>query len=66
MSWPARAQVVLACRNTEKGAAALREIDGRGARAPQVELAALDLASLDSVRAFAEELHAMRTTASTC
>jgi NAD(P)-dependent dehydrogenase (short-subunit alcohol dehydrogenase family) len=47
------AAVVLACRNLEKGALAQREIE---AAAPQarVELAALDLGSLASVRAFAE------------
>jgi NAD(P)-dependent dehydrogenase (short-subunit alcohol dehydrogenase family) len=44
----AGAHVVLACRNLEKGEAALAEV-GSGA-----ELEALDLASLDSVRAFAE------------
>lgn len=48
------AHVVLACRDREKGAAAQHEI---AAAAPDatVELAALDLASLVSVRAFAEE-----------
>ncbi len=50
----AGASVVLACRNTDKGAAALRELTGEvpGAKA---ELAALDLASLDSIRSFAGE-----------
>ena len=47
------AHVVLACRNTAKGERALAEIR---AVAPdtQVELAALDLSSLDSVGSFAE------------
>src|SRR4249919_3584156 len=44
----AGAHVVLACRNLEKGQAALAEV-GSGA-----ELEALDLASLDSVKGFAE------------
>jgi NAD(P)-dependent dehydrogenase (short-subunit alcohol dehydrogenase family) len=44
----AGAHVVLACRNLEKGQAALAEV-GSGA-----ELEELDLASLDSVKAFAE------------
>jgi NAD(P)-dependent dehydrogenase (short-subunit alcohol dehydrogenase family) len=44
----AGAHVVLACRNLEKGEAAKREV-GAGA-----ELEKLDLASLDSVREFAE------------
>jgi NAD(P)-dependent dehydrogenase (short-subunit alcohol dehydrogenase family) len=44
----AGAHVVLACRNLEKGEAAQREV-GAGA-----ELEKLDLASLDSVREFAE------------
>jgi NAD(P)-dependent dehydrogenase (short-subunit alcohol dehydrogenase family) len=49
----AGASVVLACRDTAKGAAAARDI---AAKAPgaQVEVAALDLASLESVRAFAK------------
>ena len=46
----AGAHVVLACRNLEKGEAALKEV-GSGA-----ELEQLDLASLDSVKAFAERL----------
>ncbi len=44
------AAVVLACRNPEKGAAALADVRAVG----QAELAALDLASLASVRAFAQ------------
>ena len=44
----AGAHVVLACRNLEKGEAALQEV-GSGA-----ELEQLDLASLESVKAFAE------------
>jgi NAD(P)-dependent dehydrogenase (short-subunit alcohol dehydrogenase family) len=47
------ASVVLACRNTEKGAQALRSIQAAAPEA-QVEVAELDLASLASVRAFAE------------
>src|SRR5580698_3036852 len=47
------AHVVLACRNAEKGAAAVAEI-ARVAPGAQVELAALDLGSLASVKAFAE------------
>src|SRR5271168_1929904 len=48
------ASVVLACRNAEKGAAALEEIS-RAAPDAQVELASLDLGSLASVAAFAEQ-----------
>jgi NAD(P)-dependent dehydrogenase (short-subunit alcohol dehydrogenase family) len=48
----AGARVVLACRNMGKGEAALRQIVAPVAQA-RVELASLDLASLDSVRAFA-------------
>ncbi|MGH2852812.1 MAG: oxidoreductase [Solirubrobacteraceae bacterium] len=48
------AHVVLACRNAEKGAAALQEI-AQAAPGAQVELAALDLGSLASVQAFAEQ-----------
>ncbi len=48
------ASVVLACRNAEKGAAALEAISRVAPRA-QLELAALDLGSLASVRAFAEQ-----------
>ena len=50
----AGATVVLACRNTEKGADTLREITSE-APAAEPELAALDLASLDSIRSFADE-----------
>jgi NAD(P)-dependent dehydrogenase (short-subunit alcohol dehydrogenase family) len=47
------ARVVLACRNTEKGADALRQIE---AEVPGVQATvwALDLGSLESVRAFVE------------
>jgi NAD(P)-dependent dehydrogenase (short-subunit alcohol dehydrogenase family) len=44
----AGARVVIACRNTEKGEAAARDIAG------SAEVRELDLGSLDSVRAFAE------------
>jgi NAD(P)-dependent dehydrogenase (short-subunit alcohol dehydrogenase family) len=50
------ANVVLACRNTEKGAAALKEISA-AAPGAQVELAALDLGSLASVASFVEGFH---------
>lgn len=50
----AGARVVLACRNTDKGATALREITAKLPEA-EAELAALDLASLDSIRSFALE-----------
>jgi NAD(P)-dependent dehydrogenase (short-subunit alcohol dehydrogenase family) len=46
------ARVVLACRDTEKGARAQREIEA-AAPGAQVELAALDLGSLASIEAFA-------------
>ncbi len=51
------ARVVLACRNTAKGESALAEIRADAPDA-QVELAALDLSSLDSVRSFAERYRA--------
>jgi NAD(P)-dependent dehydrogenase (short-subunit alcohol dehydrogenase family) len=47
------ARVVLACRDTGKGAAALTDIKA-GVPSADVQVATLDLASLDSVRAFAE------------
>jgi NAD(P)-dependent dehydrogenase (short-subunit alcohol dehydrogenase family) len=50
----AGARVVLACRNTDKGATALREITDEVPGA-EAELAALDLASLDSIRSLARE-----------
>jgi NAD(P)-dependent dehydrogenase (short-subunit alcohol dehydrogenase family) len=53
----AGARVVLACRDTEKGAAAARDMTTRAANA-EVEVSALDLASLESVRAFAERFRA--------
>jgi NAD(P)-dependent dehydrogenase (short-subunit alcohol dehydrogenase family) len=49
----AGATVVLACRNTEKGEAAMESIRAESPSAT-LELESLDLASLDSVRAFAE------------
>ena len=48
----AGARVVLACRNLEKGEAARRDIEAVAPGAP-LDLEALDLSSLDSVRAFA-------------
>jgi NAD(P)-dependent dehydrogenase (short-subunit alcohol dehydrogenase family) len=53
----AGARVVLACRNTQKGEAALRECEA-AAPGGQVELDELDLASLESVREFAERFRA--------
>jgi len=53
----AGAQVVLACRNVAKGEAARREIEAAAPGAP-VELEELDLASLQSVAAFAERFRA--------
>jgi NAD(P)-dependent dehydrogenase (short-subunit alcohol dehydrogenase family) len=47
------AHVVLACRDTGKGAAAMTDIRADVPNA-DIEVAALDLASLDSVRAFTE------------
>jgi NAD(P)-dependent dehydrogenase (short-subunit alcohol dehydrogenase family) len=54
------ARVVLACRSEAKGRAALAELERAlpGAAAPELELELLDLASLDSVRAFAERVRA--------
>ncbi|HYN52586.1 MAG TPA: SDR family NAD(P)-dependent oxidoreductase, partial [Thermoleophilaceae bacterium] len=49
------AYVVLACRNRAKGEKARRAIEMRAPTA-KVVVAELDLASLDSVRAFAEWL----------
>ena len=49
----AGAQVVLACRNLDKGRASLADVQ-RAATGPPPELEELDLASLESVRAFAE------------
>jgi NAD(P)-dependent dehydrogenase (short-subunit alcohol dehydrogenase family) len=49
----AGARVVLACRNVAKGEAARRDIEAAAPGAP-LELEELDLASLESVRAFAE------------
>jgi NAD(P)-dependent dehydrogenase (short-subunit alcohol dehydrogenase family) len=49
------AHVVLACRNTAKGDAVARSIEALGAPAG-VEVRPLDLGSLASVRAFAEQL----------
>jgi len=51
------ALVVLACRNMEKGGAALAEVK-LVATGPAPELKELDLASLDSVRSFAEGFRA--------
>jgi NAD(P)-dependent dehydrogenase (short-subunit alcohol dehydrogenase family) len=49
----AGARVTLACRNMEKGAAAMKEIPAACPGA-ELELAALDLGSLESVRSFAD------------
>jgi NAD(P)-dependent dehydrogenase (short-subunit alcohol dehydrogenase family) len=49
----AGAQVVLACRDTRRGEAAAAQIVA-SAPGAEVEVAALDLASLDSVRAFSQ------------
>jgi NAD(P)-dependent dehydrogenase (short-subunit alcohol dehydrogenase family) len=51
------ALVVLACRNMEKGRTALAEVEA-AASGPEPELEELDLASLDSVRSFAEQFGA--------
>jgi NAD(P)-dependent dehydrogenase (short-subunit alcohol dehydrogenase family) len=53
----AGARVVLACRNVDKGASAARQIESALPDA-QVEVEALDLGSLDSVRAFAQRFRA--------
>jgi NAD(P)-dependent dehydrogenase (short-subunit alcohol dehydrogenase family) len=53
----AGASVVLACRDQAKGEAARRQIEAAAPGAP-LELESLDLASLDSVRAFAERFRA--------
>jgi NAD(P)-dependent dehydrogenase (short-subunit alcohol dehydrogenase family) len=55
----AGARVVLAVRNAEKGAAAVRDIEATIPNA-DVAVAPLDLASLDSVRSFSDWLHAER------
>jgi NAD(P)-dependent dehydrogenase (short-subunit alcohol dehydrogenase family) len=51
----AGARVVMACRNEEKGREAVRAVEARAPGAA-VELEALDLASLSSVRSFAERV----------
>ena len=51
------ALVVLACRDMDKGRSALADVE-RVASGPPPELEELDLASLDSVRAFAERFAA--------
>jgi NAD(P)-dependent dehydrogenase (short-subunit alcohol dehydrogenase family) len=53
----AGARVLLACRNVEKGEGACGEIEG-AVPGPRLELEELDLASLDSVRSFAERFRA--------
>jgi NAD(P)-dependent dehydrogenase (short-subunit alcohol dehydrogenase family) len=53
----AGATVVMACRNLEKGRAALDEVE-RAASGTAPELSELDLASLTSVRSFADGFHA--------
>ncbi len=49
--------MVLACRNMEKGRAALAEVEAAASR-PKPELEELDLASLSSVRSFAARFEA--------
>jgi NAD(P)-dependent dehydrogenase (short-subunit alcohol dehydrogenase family) len=51
------ARVVLACRNMEKGRAALAEV-AAAATGPEPELEGLDLADLSSVRSFADKFRA--------
>ena len=51
----AGARVVMACRDEEKGREAVRAVEVR-APGSELELEALDLASLDSVRSFAERV----------
>ena len=58
------ALVVLACRNMEKGRAALAEVKAV-ATGPEPELEELDLADLSSVRSFVDRFKPS-TTASTC
>ncbi len=53
----AGADVVLACRDTQKGDKAAKEI-ASGAPSARLEVSALDLASLASVREFAERFNA--------
>jgi NAD(P)-dependent dehydrogenase (short-subunit alcohol dehydrogenase family) len=57
----AGAAVIVACRNTQKGEAAGEAIRGEAPGA-SVEVEALDLADLGSVRAFADRLHARGDT----
>lgn len=55
------ATVILACRNQRKGqeaAAKIREALGPGSSGAKVEVRQLDLASLDSIREFAEQFRA--------
>ncbi|MBM7112448.1 SDR family oxidoreductase [Archangium primigenium] len=51
------ATVIMACRSPERGEAALREARER-AGSEKIELMRLDLASLDSIRAFASDFRA--------
>src|SRR5690349_21372171 len=55
----AGAEVVIACRNTEKGEAAAGEISSEVPGA-SLEVSALDLADLASVRDFSERFHGGR------
>jgi NAD(P)-dependent dehydrogenase (short-subunit alcohol dehydrogenase family) len=55
----AGANVVLACRNLDKGASALAEVEA-AAKDGGVTLSALDLGDLGSVRSFAEDFRAER------
>ena len=56
----AGADVVIACRDAQKGARAVAQVEARAPGGGRVETAALDLASLASVRAFAEDWRAAR------
>jgi NAD(P)-dependent dehydrogenase (short-subunit alcohol dehydrogenase family) len=53
--------VVLACRDEERARAAVTQLTGTGGAGGRVEAMSLDLASLDSIRAFAAELAARRS-----
>ena len=52
------AKVILACRTQAKAEEAIAELEREGIEPEQLEFRALDLASLDSIRAFAAEIRA--------